>query len=171
MVLFGRSTLTDRSLDWLLTLAVLVALTLAVAYEAAVAVGWLAVGPLPGQAPVGNGLVFGGALLALLVGAVVLAGYASLPSCPPADALRSLVGPAAAAFVFARFYSFDPYYAPTLRRFSDDGLIAKSWVYALVLLALVAAILARTRPRIGASLTALVLLLSGFTALVMGLGH
>ena len=166
-----RLTLSDRPLGWLLTLAVLVVLTLAVAYEAAVALGWLAVGPLPGQAPVGNGLVFGAALLALLVGTVVFAGYASLPGAPPADALWSLVGPAAAAFVVARLYSFDPYYAPTLRRFSDDGLIAKSWVYALVFLALVAAILARSHPRIGASLTALALLLSAFTAFVMGLGR
>ena len=66
----GCFTLTDRSLDRLLTLAVLMVLTVAFAYEAAVALGWLSVGPLPGQAPVGNGLVLGAALLALLVGAV-----------------------------------------------------------------------------------------------------
>jgi hypothetical protein len=45
-------------------------LTVAFAYEPAVALGWLSVGPLPGQAPVGNDLVLGAALLALLVGAV-----------------------------------------------------------------------------------------------------
>lgn len=163
--------MSGRPLDWLLTFAVFVVLTLAAAYEAAVALGWLSVGPLPGQAPVGNGLVFGAALLALLVGAVVFARYASLQGGPSADALQSLLGPAAAAFVVARFYSFDPYYAPTLRRFSDDGLIAKSWVYALVFLALAAPIVARPRPQIGASLTVLVLVLIAFTAFVMGLGH
>jgi hypothetical protein len=66
----GRFTLTDRALDRLLTLAVLMVLTVAFAYEAAVALGWLSVGPLPGQALVGNDLVLGAALLALLVGAV-----------------------------------------------------------------------------------------------------
>jgi hypothetical protein len=71
----------------------------------------------------------------------------------------------------ARFYTFDPYYAPALRRMSDDGLIPDAWVYTLVGLALTAAILTRTRPRLGMSATVLVLLLSALTALAEGLGH
>jgi hypothetical protein len=97
-----------------IVLAVLVVLT-AAAYEAAAAFGWLSVGPEPGQAPVGNGLVLGAALLALIAGAGLCVLYASHRR-PRADALGSLIAPTAAAFVVARFYSFDPYYAPTLRR-------------------------------------------------------
>jgi len=153
-----------------IVLAVLVVLTAAAAYEAAVAFGWLSVGPKPGEAPVGNGLVLGAALLALVAGAGLSAVYASHRR-PRADALGALIAPAAAAFVVARFYSFDPYYAPTLRRMSDDGLVAASWVYTLAGLALLAAILTRTRPRTGLGLTVLVLLMSAFTALAEGGGH
>jgi hypothetical protein len=153
-----------------LALAVLFVLTAAAAYEAAVALGWLDVGPEPGQAPVGNDLVLGAALLALIAGAGLCAVYASLRK-PRADGLETLLAPAAASFVVARFYSFDPYYAPTLRRMSDDGLVPDAWVYALVSLALLAAVLTRVRPRIGRGLTALVLLLTTFTALAEGGGH
>lgn len=109
--------MTYRSLDLLLTLAVLMVLTVAVAYEAAVALGWLSVGRCLVKRQSANGLLFGAALLALLVGAAVFARYASLPGGPPVDTLRSLVAPASAAFVVARRYSFDPYYAPTLAVF------------------------------------------------------
>ncbi len=153
-----------------ITLAVLVVLIAAAAYQAAVALGWLSIGPLPGQAPAGYGLVLGAALLALVVGAGLCAVYASWPR-PPADALAGLIGPAAAAFVVARFYSFDPYYAPTLRRMSDDGLVPESWVYAVIALALLTAVLAGLRPRVALTLTTLVLLLSAVTALAAGLGH
>lgn len=151
-------------------LAVLMVLTAAAAYEAAVAFGWLSVGPEPGQAPVGNVIVLGATLLALFAGAGLCVVYAS-HGRPRADVLGSLIAPTAAAFVVARFYSFDPYYAPTLRRMSDDGLVAESWVYALVSLALLAAILTRIRPRLGLGLTALVLLMSALTALAEGGGH
>jgi hypothetical protein len=162
----GRRASWGRPID----LAVLAVLAAASAYEAAVALGWLAVGPQPGQAPPGNGLVLGAAVLALVAEAALCVVYASRPR-PRADGLGSLLAPAAAAFVVARFHTYDPYYAPALRRMSDDGLIPDAWVYTLVGLALIAAVLARTRPRLGLSLSALVLLLSAFTALAVGLGH
>jgi hypothetical protein len=153
-----------------IALSVLGVLTAAAAYEAAVALGWLAVGPEPGQAPFGNGLVLGAAVVALIAGAGVCVVYASR-SRQPAEVLGSLIAPTAVTFVVARFYAFDPYYAPSLRRMSDDGLVPASWVYALVGLALLAAILTRIRPRIGLTATALMLLLSAFTALAEGGGH
>jgi hypothetical protein len=149
---------------------VLVLLAIATGYEAAVALGWLDVGPEPGQAPPGYGLVYGAALLVLVAGAGLSVVYAALPR-PPSDALWPLLAPAAAAFVVARFYTFDPYYAPALRRLSDDGLVADAWVYTLAGLALLAAILTRIRPRLGLSGTALVLLSSALTAIAVGLGH
>ena len=149
---------------------ILAVLAAATAYEAAVALGWLAVGPEPGQAPAGNGLVLGAAVLALFAGAGLCLVHAWGPG-PEVDALGWLLAPAAAAFVLARFYTYDPYYAPTLRRMSDDGLVADSWVYMLVGLALLAGALVRIRPRAGLGATALVLLLSAVTALAEGGGH
>ena len=145
-------------------------LTAAAAYETAVALSWLDIGPQSGQVPPGNDLVLGGAVLALVAGATLCAVYA-VRRRPPVDASASLLAPAGAAFVVARFYTFDPYYAPALRRMSDDGLIPDAWVYTLVGLALIAAVLTRTRPRLGLSATALVLALSALTALAAGLGH
>jgi hypothetical protein len=151
-------------------LTILAVLAAATAYEAAVALGWFAVGPEPGQAPSANGVVLGAAVFALVAGAGLCLVHA-WDRQPQVDALASLVAPAAAAFVLARFYSYDPYYAPTLRRISDDGLVPDSWVYLLVGLALLAAVLVRIRPRAGLSATALVLLLSALTALAEGSGH
>ena len=49
---------------------VLTVLLAAAAYDGAVALGWIAVGPAPGQRPAGAGPVQAAALLALLAGAV-----------------------------------------------------------------------------------------------------
>ena len=157
-------------LERLITIAVLAVLIAATAYEAALAFNWLSVGPLPGETPVGYGLVLASALLALLVGVVLLAVAASRPQ-PRRDPFWSLVGPAAAAFVVTRFHSFDPYYAPTLRRMSEHGMVPDAWVYALVFFAVVAAILTRVRLRQGLAVNALVLLLGALTALAAGTGH
>jgi hypothetical protein len=151
-------------------LAVLAMLTAAAAYYATVALRWLSVGNEPGDAPPGDGFVFTLALLALVAGAFVFAALASRPR-PAADALASLVGLASAAFLVTRFYSFDPYFAPNLRRFSDGGLVAGSWIYTLVALALLAAVLVKTRPRLGLILGAPVLLLIAVTTFATGLGH
>ena len=151
-------------------LTILAVLAAATAYQAAVALGWLAVGPDPGQAPAGNDLVLGAAVLALVAGAGLCLVHAWAP-LSRVNASGSLLAPAGAAFALARFYTYDPYYAPTLRRMSDDGLVADSWVYLLVGLALLAAVLVRIRPRAGLGATALVLLLSAFTALAEGAGH
>jgi hypothetical protein len=151
-------------------LTILAVLAAATAYEAAVGLGWLAVGPEPGEAPPGNGLVLGAAVLALVAGAGLCLVHAWAP-LPQLDASGSLLAPAAGAFALARFYTYDPYYAPTLRRMSDDGLVADSWVYMLIGLALLAAVLVRIRPRAGLGATSLVLVLSAFTALAEGAGH
>ena len=150
-------------------LAVLVMLAAATAYEAAIALQVVSAGDEPGEEPFGRGLVFGAALLALLGAAFWFAILAARPS-PPADTVVASIGPAAAAFLVARFYSFDPYFAPTLRRFSE-GVVAAPWVYAVVALALVAAALVRIRPRVGLGLTSPVLVLLALTALATGVGH
>jgi hypothetical protein len=151
-------------------LTILAVLAAAAAYEAAVALGWLDIGPEPGQAPPANDVVLRVAGFALLAGAGLCLVRAWAP-LTQVDALALLLAPAAVAFVLARFYSYDPYYAPTLRRMSDDGLVPDSWVYLLLGLALLAAVLVRIRPRAGLGATALVLLLSAVTALAEGSGH
>jgi hypothetical protein len=81
------------------------------------------------------------------------------------------VGLASAAFVLARFYSYDPYYAPTLRRFSEDGFVPDWWVFTLVGLAVAGALVAGARPGLGRVAGIVVPVLSALTALAEGAGH
>jgi hypothetical protein len=145
---------------------VLVAVLAAAAcYEAAVALGLLDVGPLPGQGPPGEEAVLLPALAALLVGT----GLVIVASARP---LAWLLAPAAAALVVARFFSFDPYYAPVLRRMSDGGAVSPAWVAFLAAAALTAGGLLRIGlRRSGAFLSAAILVLSFATVLFEGAGH
>ncbi|MGH3053300.1 MAG: hypothetical protein ACRDM8_10150 [Gaiellaceae bacterium] len=153
----------------LLALAVLVVLAGASGYELAVALGWLEVGPEPGQGPAGEGVVLTLALTAICTGAFVC--WLRMLRPERASGLELLIAPGAAMFVVTRFYTYDPYYAPALRRISEDGFIPAWWVFALAALALFAAILARARTRPGMSLALVVLVLSAFTALFERAGH
>ena len=145
--------------------AVLVAVLAAAAcYEAAVALGLVDVGPLPGQGPPREAAVLLPALGALLVGAVVVTLAHDRP-------LAWLLAPAAAALVVARFFSFDPYYAPTLRRMSDGGAVSPAWVAFVAVAALAAGIALRTGRRAGAFVSSAVLVLSFATVVFEGAGH
>ena len=77
----------------------------------------------------------------------------------------------AAAFLVARFYTFDPYYLPTLRRMSDGGLVSPALVFAVAALALCAAAITSVRPQAGRFMAAPVILVSAFLALVADGGH
>lgn len=157
-----------RGVTRALVLAVVAVLVAASAYEAAVALGWLTLGPEPGQGPPAEGIVLFAALAAMLAGAVA----SSLGSGRDRTwAGARVLGPASAAFVLARFNSYDPYYAPSLRRFSEDGFVPDWWVFTLVGLAVVGALVAGARPGLGRLAGALVPLLSALTALAMGVGH
>ena len=145
-------------------------LTVAAAYETFVALRVLPMGKEPGQGPYGAGLVMLIALLALLVATITSYSYVS-GLVAEWRAVVSLVAPAAAVFVVARFYAFDPYYLPTLRRMSDGGLVTGWWIVAVVAVALLAGFFARVRPRIGALMTSIALLLSAVTAIGEGVGH
>jgi hypothetical protein len=106
------------------------------------------------------------ALVALLLG-IILLGSGAARAAGPAP----LVVLAGAAVVVARFYSFDSYYAPTLRRMSEGGLVAGTWIVVLVVAAVAVALISRFRPRVGMRAGALLLILCGLTALVEGAGH
>ena len=86
-------------------------------------------------------------------------------------AATALFGPAAVAFVATRFYSYDPYYAPNLRRMSDGGAISPTWIFLLIAIAPVAALLTRVRPRVGHGITAVLLVLCFVTAWLEDTGH
>ena len=155
---FGPTGELERPVD----VAVLAVLAAATAYEAGVALGWLEVGPALGQAPPGDGLMLAAAVFALVAGTCLVhrlrraseapCGCVGVAACAGRRGVRS------GTLLYVR-----PYYAPTLRRISDDGLVADAWVYTLVGLAVLAGALVRIRPRLGLSATAFVLMLSAVT--------
>ncbi len=110
-------------------LALLAAVTAGVAYEAAVALDLITAQPNDTDGDRILLLAFlalfaGGALF--LVAGVVRPIRQALPVT-----LVRLVDIAGTAFVVARWYSYDPYYLPTLRRMSEGGLLTGWWVLAL----------------------------------------
>ncbi len=149
-----------------LTLTVLV---IATAYELAFALGALEIGNLPGEGPRGCGLAVLAGVLGMTVGAVLAATYAARPE--QAGALAALLAPASAVFIAARFYTYDPYYAPTLRRISEGGVISDTWIYGLVGLTLLATALAKFRPAGGFALSSFVIVLCIITPLGESAGH
>jgi hypothetical protein len=150
--------------------AVVLLLTVAALYETAIALQIIPMGKVAGKGAAGEWYVLWVALLAMLLGSLIsLSRVASRRVEWRSVAL--LVAPAAAAFVAARFFTFDDYYLPTLRRMSDGGNVAGSWIVALVVLALLAAFVTRFLPRIGTAATSFVLLASAVLAVGVGIGH
>ena len=147
-----------------LTLGVLLGATL---YETLVALQVIELGSQPGDGPPGEQTVALVAVLAMLVAAglgVLAAVGAHVPFVP-------LLAPAAAAFLVARFYTFDPYYLPDLRRFSEDGMLPPALVYGVVALAVGAALLTLANRRLGAALSVPVILACALFAQVVVGGH
>jgi hypothetical protein len=99
-----------RPRAWAAALVVLLVL-LAAAYEAALALWWLEIGSLPGEGRPEEEDVLLLAVAAQLVGAG-LAASAIRRATKPA-AVESMIPLASAAFMMARFYTFDPYFLPT----------------------------------------------------------
>ena len=171
MVAPAQSAATGWTSGWeLATVLVVAMLGAAAVYEAAVAAGWVALGTAPGSGPPGEGAVRAAAAAAAVAGAVVCSllrrrRELRLP------ALLPLAAPAAAGFALARFYTFDPYYLPTLRRMSEGGVVATSWIVALAVIAVVVALLVRVWPRVGLPAMALFLFVSVGTALFESTGH
>jgi hypothetical protein len=141
-------------------LAVLAVCTL---HQVAVAAGWIALGPQSGDDATGTTAVVIAALAAMVAGAVALGARVR-------SRLAPLVPVAAVAFVLARFYTFDSYYAPALRRMSDRGLVAPGLIYALIVAAVVVAALMKKLPSTEPLGVAL-LVCSALLQLFEGAGH
>jgi hypothetical protein len=109
-----------------------------------------------------NDFVWGFAILTMLLAAVLV--FRRIPAA-------ALFAPAAAFFVTARFYTGDPYYGSTFRRYADGGIFPPAWIYVLLGLALAAGVTTHVWRRTAAVESAIVLFLLAFTALYMGAGH
>lgn len=169
----NRRSGTVRLLVSIVIVGVLAMLVVGAAYEAAMAAGVVTVGPRPGEMPAADTPIVVGAIWALAgAGAVLLAGCLSRPVRDAlATRLLALLNPAAICFVVARYYSYDPYYAPDLLRMSQGGIVPGWWVVSLVALAAGAMATLRRDTRVGMLLTAAVTWLAAITALAAGLGH
>jgi hypothetical protein len=149
-----------RWAGWLLV-GILVA---AAAYELALALGAGSVGPAPGDDVAGSGVVEAVALIAMLVAAAL--GFLSGQRPWPA----ALFAPAAAAFLVAFYFTYDPYFAPQLRRYSD-GNAGAGWIAGVSAVAVADGVLTLLRPRLGRGMTSAVLLLVFLTTVFAGDGH
>jgi hypothetical protein len=150
-----------RSAGWL----VVGTLFAAAAYELALALGAGSLGREPGEGVAGSGVVQAVAFLAMLA-AVVLGPFSSSRPWPAA-----LFAPAAAAYLVAFFFTYDPYFAPQLRRYSDGGNVAGRWIAVVAAVAVANAVLTRLQPRIGSFMTSAVVLLVLVTTVLAGAGH
>jgi hypothetical protein len=154
-----------RRLALTLASAPLAVLAAAAIQQLLVAVGLLSLGTTPGADPPGQALV-SVAIVALLVGAVAW----------PIAALHLPRGfvfafpLAAGAFVIAHFVAYDPYYLPTLRRYSDGGGVSVGGVAAAGAVILAASLAALRWRRVGSVVIA-VATLGLATAAVLTGGH
>jgi hypothetical protein len=105
------------------------------------------------------------------VAGAVLAAVALFRDVRTPRAALALIPIGAAAFVVARFFTPDPYYAPTVRRLSDGGAFSASWVFVWTGFAVVAAALIMIRRRVGLATAVPVLLVLAVTGLAEASGH
>ena len=150
----------SKSLGWFVTGT----LFAAAGYELAVALGAGSPGPEPGDGVAGSGIVQLVAVLAMFL-AAVLAPFPSLRPWPAAT-----FAPAAAAFLIAFYFTYDPYYAPDLRRYSD-GNVGAPWIAVVGVVALADGVLTRLQPRLGRVMTSVVLIVIFVATVLAGDGH
>jgi hypothetical protein len=153
---------------WLLP-TILVPLFGGTAYSAAIAIGLLDVGPVPGDMPPGE---FLGDLawIALLFGGFLLLAAAPFRSAAEwlASPLLPFVPLAAAAFAVADYLSYDAYYAPGLVRVASVSNVGWGWIALLVVGGVGAALLAWRWPRQTVAVQGLYLLLVLVTVFLVG---
>ena len=121
-------------------------LAIVAVYEVVLALGWPSIGDAPGAgAPGATGIFLAGA-------AAVLAGV--VLGSP-------LLAPLAGLHLVAFHYTYDPYFAPSLRRYAD-GNVRPAWTLGLLAVGIALAVLRARRPFVSAYL--LVVLVTLFLA-------
>ena len=145
-----------------------IVLGVAAVYEFLVATEIVPMGDVPGEEAPGGGIVALAALLAFLLaaGAVLVRSFASRGGV----IVFALLAPLGAVYLIARWYSFDPYYLPTLRRYSDGG-VRGPWILGVTVAAAVAGVLTFARPRVGSVISFVVLLVEALTVFVLPFGN
>jgi hypothetical protein len=153
-----------RSLPWLgwLVAGTLVA---AAGYELALALGAGSLGPEPGDGVAGSWVVNFLALLAMVAAAGLAAAFSAHPGRG-----APLLAPSAAAYLVAFYFTYDPYYAPELYRYSE-GNVGGAWIAIVAAIAAGAGVLTLLRPRVGAAVSGIVLLVVVATTVLAGDGH
>jgi hypothetical protein len=149
-------------------LAVVIVLVAVTVYETAVALGAIGLGSLPGEGAPGSDIAGVAAAVGVLAAALLAAALAGVRK-PPSPA--ALLGPSAAAFLVAHFYTFDPYYLPSMIRVSERDFMPPAIVFSVAGLAMAAGFLVRNRPSLGLALSAPLTLVCGLTAFFAGVGH
>ncbi|HEV7564935.1 MAG TPA: hypothetical protein VGO31_03130 [Microbacteriaceae bacterium] len=146
-------------------LALLLAIVIAVgaAYEVAVAARWIEVGKLTSEGAPHEDTFMVVSLAAAVAGAILIV------ASPVRAAAAILL--AACTLMLARYYSFDPYYAPALRRMSDGGVVAPLWIYTVTGITIACAASLVLRPRAAAVPAAFAVLTCAATVFFAAAGH
>jgi hypothetical protein len=118
-----------------------------------------------------RGLLVFGASCALLFGGPVLVVAAVIRRTDGFRAGLPAVAVATAALFIARYYAYDPYYAPDRLRFAEVGFVPGWWIVLLAALALAAAALSRRHPEAAMIVAGSAMMLAGPTVFLAGLGH
>jgi hypothetical protein len=158
----GQKDETSHHRAWLVIWSVPALLFAAAAYELAQAVEILGRNAVEREETVAAV-----ASITMLFGAIIAALFATRPSCPWAVALFA---PAGAAFVVTRFYAFDPYYLPTLRRYVE-GAVPPAWIFGIVAGSVAVGAVSRLLPRVGSIASAIVLFCLPFISAIASSGH
>jgi hypothetical protein len=148
---------------------VLVLLSVATFYEVLVASKVIRLGSLPGEGPPGNALAGFAAAVGILAAGALAAALAT--RSPQPRSLPAFLAPMAGAYLLAYFYTFDPYYLPTLMRYAARDFVSHTLVFALVGLSLGAGLLTSVRPRVGLALSSPLIVACGLVAWYSGVGH
>jgi hypothetical protein len=155
--------LSEAAIPWIAVCA----LAAGAAHQAATALGWIAIGTVPGAWEPGHFLFLISLLVLLILCPALLAAAAVDHRVGGAPAIPL----AAASVLVAHFESFDAYYAPTLRRMSDGGGVAGSCVTLVVACAIVAAACALRSNRLGTAFAGCVCGVAFGTAALASFGH
>jgi Na+(H+)/acetate symporter ActP len=143
-----------------------IVLAAAAAVELALAVGAAHVGSGPGDDAPGAEVAVPAGSLAMLVGIAL-----AVLGARRAVRWTAILSPAAGLFLTTFFYTEDPYFAPTRRRYSDGGAVAATGIYVVLAVCVVAGLVAWRKPRVGGFLVAFALGSCWLTTLAAGDGH